>query len=138
MTFSEFLAHTNPLFKELKILKVNDNIFLQNCLFVHDYFHGNLPKSFDNIFTKAEDVHSSLTRNANDGNIAIPSYNSTNYGLNSIYKLCIDAWNMFTKEQKKIDKIKKQSDKEHEAINLHNISRTKLKQLITEYFLDSY
>ena len=39
MTFSNFDAHSEPLFKEPKILKVKDNIFLQNCLFVHDYFH---------------------------------------------------------------------------------------------------
>ena len=39
MTFSNFDAQSEPLFKELKILKIKDNIFLQNCLFVHDYFH---------------------------------------------------------------------------------------------------
>ena len=50
MSFSDFRAHSEPLFKDLKILKVNDNLFLQNCLFVHDYFHGNLPKSFNNIY----------------------------------------------------------------------------------------
>ena len=108
MTFSNFDAHSEPLFKELKILKFKDNIFLQNCLFVHDYFHGNLPKSFNNTFTKVENTHTSFTRNARDGYIAIPSYNSTNYGLNSIYKHCIDAWNKLTYEQKIIDKAKKQ------------------------------
>ena len=134
MTFSDFRAHSEPLFKDLKILKVEDNIFMQNCLFVYDYFHGNLPKSFNNIFTKAEDTHSIFTRNANDGIIVPPSYNSTNYGLNSIYKLCTDAWNRLINEQKRIEKIQK----DHESIDLYNISRTKLKKLITDYFLDSY
>ena len=138
MTFSNFDAHSEPLFKELKILKVKDNIFLQNCLFVYDYFHGNLPKSFNNIFTKAEEMHTSFTRNANDGKIVIPSYNSTTYGLNSIYKLCIDAWNKMTQEQKIIDRNKTKLNKEHKANNLHNISRNKLKYLITDYFLESY
>ena len=45
MTFSDVRAHSDPLFKELKILKANDNIFLHNCIFVHDYFHGKLPTS---------------------------------------------------------------------------------------------
>ena len=134
MTFSDFRAHSEPLFKDLKILKVEDNIFMQNCLFVYDYFQGNLPKSFNNIFTKAEDTHSIFTRNANDGIIVPPSYNSTNYGLNSIYKLCTDAWNRLINEQKRIEKIQK----DHESIDLYNISRTKLKKLITDYFLDSY
>ena len=72
MTFSNFDAHSELLFKELKILKIKDNIFLHNCLFVHDYFHGNGPKSFNNTFTKVENTHTSFTRNALDGYIAKP------------------------------------------------------------------
>ena len=45
-TKSGFNAHTNPLFKELKILKLEDHNTLLNCLFVHDYFNKRLPKSF--------------------------------------------------------------------------------------------
>ena len=51
-----FNAHTTPLFKSLKILKVYDQITLLNCLFVHDYLNGKLPKSIDNTFTKLSDV----------------------------------------------------------------------------------
>ena len=100
--------------------------------------HDKLPKTFNNIFVKAKDTHGIYTRNANDGNIALPRYNSTNYGLNSIYKQCIDAWNKFTYEQKRFDKIQKSQNKNYKLINLHNISRNKLKQLITNYFIDSY
>ena len=135
MTFSDFKAHSEPLFKELAILKVKDNIFLQNCLFVYDYFHGNLPKSFQNTFNKAEDLHSHFTRNARDGSFASKVYNSTKYGINSIYKLCNIDWNKITKEQKKIDDDKTKHNKDHIPTNLYNISRSKLKQLITDYFL---
>ena len=109
MSFSEFNAHSNPIFKDLKILKVKDNIFLQNCLFVHDYFHSNLPTSFDNIFTKASNTHNNFTRHANNGYIVPPRYNSTNYGLKSVYKLCVDAWNKITNDQKIIDNEKKKT-----------------------------
>ena len=34
MTFSDFKAHSEPLFKKIEILKFKDNIVLQNCLFV--------------------------------------------------------------------------------------------------------
>ena len=34
MTFSDFKAHSVPLFGNLKILTFNDNITLLNCLFV--------------------------------------------------------------------------------------------------------
>ena len=40
MTASDARAHSDPLFKELKILKSNDNIFLQNCIFVQGSFHS--------------------------------------------------------------------------------------------------
>ena len=46
MTFSDFKAHSNPIFKELKILKVEDSIHVLNCLFFHDYFNNKLPKPF--------------------------------------------------------------------------------------------
>ena len=85
MTFSDPRANSQPLFKEQKILKVEDNIFLQNCLFVFDYFKGNLPKSFNNIFTKTENIHSIFTRNANKGIVVPNMFNTTTYGLKSIY-----------------------------------------------------
>ena len=132
MTFSQFKAHSEPLFKKLKILKVKDNIFLQNCLFVYDYFHGNLPKSFDNIFMKLEDLHTNNTRNAHIGMIAVPTYNSTRYGLNSVYKKCIDSWNTIS------NMLKELKDEDDNRVDLHKISRNKLKHLITENFLTSY
>ena len=79
-----------------------------------------------------------MTRNARDGNIAIPSYNSTNYGLNSIYKHCIDAWNKLTYEQKILDKAKKRLNKEHVTSNLHSMSRPQLKHLIINYQIETY
>ena len=84
MAFSDARAHSDPLFKELKILKSNDNIFLQNCIFVHHYFHGKLPTSFNNIFNKVNKTHTLFTRNANDGKLTLPTSNSTKYGLKSI------------------------------------------------------
>ena len=111
---------------------------MQNCLFVHDYFHGNIPNSFDNTFNKVNDIHSILTRNAKDGSLILPSCNSTKYGLKSIYKLCVDNWNSITRELKEMDKDKFKSNQNAVPINLHNVSRPKLKRLITDFFLESY
>ena len=49
ITFSDFRASTNPLFKKLGILKISDNITLQNCLFVHDALNNKLPSNFKNF-----------------------------------------------------------------------------------------
>ena len=138
LTFSAHLEHTEPLFKAEKILKIRDNIYLQNCLFVHDYFHGNLPKSFANIFTKASETHENFTRHSNNGVIVPPHYKSTTYGLHSTYKLCSDAWNDFSDQQKAIDIAKIKADKNHKPIDLHCLSRSQLKKCITNFILDSY
>ena len=138
MTFADFRAHASSIFKELDILKVADNISLLNCLFVHDYFNGNLPKSFDNTFVKIQDIHSFATRSAINGSLVLPSLNSTRYGLKSINRLCINSWNSITKAQKTLDDNKLITNKDHIAIDLHNTPRTTLKKLISKLFLESY
>ena len=61
MTFSDFNAHSEPLFKQLDILKCNDNIVLQNCLFVYDYLKCNLPSSSEFTFNRVDESHSIKT-----------------------------------------------------------------------------
>ena len=121
MTFSDFKAHSNPIFKELKILKVEDSIHVLNCLFVHDYFNNKLPKPFISSFNKVSDLHSLSTRRAANGCLVIPSCNSTKYGIKSINRLCIDSWNNITKAQKIIDEVKIKADNEQVPIYLYNI-----------------
>ena len=64
------------------------------------------------------------TRNARAGNIYIPFLKTTRYGLKSIYRKSIENWNYFTKHFK--------------DINVSDLSRKKLKKIITDHFLDSY
>ena len=95
-----FNAHTNPLFKELKILKLEDHTTLLNCFFIHDYFNKRLPKSFDNTFVKLDEMTSINTRNSTLGCIFIPSVNSTKYGLNSIIRKSIVSWDTMHRNSK--------------------------------------
>ena len=64
ITFAEFNAHTDPIFKKLRILKIKDHITLQNYLLVYDFINNKLPKSFNNAFAKVKDIHTITTRNA--------------------------------------------------------------------------
>ena len=57
MTFSEFRAHSEPLFKKLEILKFQDSIAVNNCSFVYDFLNNNLPKSFVKTFIRTNDLH---------------------------------------------------------------------------------
>jgi hypothetical protein len=46
ITNSPFNAHTEPLFKNLKILPLNDLIQMQKLQFMQRYIHNDLPRSF--------------------------------------------------------------------------------------------
>ena len=86
MTFSEFRAHSEPLFKKLEILKFTDSIAVNNCSFVYDYFNKNLPGAFTNTFIRTNDLYNHSTRQATTGKLFIPSYKSTTFGLNFLQK----------------------------------------------------
>ena len=43
ITFSDFDAHTSPLFFQLKLLKFQDDIKIQTLYFMHQFFIGKLP-----------------------------------------------------------------------------------------------
>ena len=66
MCNARYNAHTDPLFKENKILKIRD-IFNLNCLkLYHKYKNQELPNFFNNMFTTNADIHSYHTRRRND------------------------------------------------------------------------
>ena len=44
------VSHTEPIFKDLKILKFADKLSFSRSIFVHQYRHNKLPESFSNIF----------------------------------------------------------------------------------------
>ena len=46
-----FKAHTEPLFKDLNILKLDDKFTYCRSIFMHQYKHKKLPISFSDLFT---------------------------------------------------------------------------------------
>ena len=63
ITFSGFQDHSNPIFKELKILKVMDVIKMNNFLFVHNALNSKLPKKIENYFKQIDNKTEYSTRN---------------------------------------------------------------------------
>ena len=62
LTDSKYNAHTEPLFKELKLLKVKD-IFNVQCLkFWYKFVNGMLPDYFRQMFTFNRDIYDIQTR----------------------------------------------------------------------------
>ena len=123
--FSDFHAHSSPIFKELKILKVQDYIKLQNCLFrfVHDFLNKNLPCCFQNYFETISDVRTQYTVSSALGCLFIPHFNTTKHGIKLFTRKCIDNWNFFTTSFNR---------------KLIDLSRSDLKKKISDHFINSY
>ena len=79
MTFTTYNGHTNPIFIKLKILKLSDLVYLHTAVFMHDYYSGNLPTSFNYFFQSVSSKHSYNTRLATKTSYCLPKIR-TNYG----------------------------------------------------------
>ena len=121
--FTDFNAHTDPLFKDLKVLKIQDYVILQNCLFVHDHLSKKLPDCFANYFETLSDVHGKSTKASDLGCLFIPHFRTSKFGIKSFTRKCIDNWNFFS------FKFNTQ---------LKDLSRFELKKRICDFFINSY
>ena len=92
ITFSDFLAHTSPLFKELNLLKFIDIVDFHTALFMFRYSRGNLPGNFDGYFHLVCNTHLYGTRAASKTTFSLP-LTRTNYGLFNIRFCGPKVWN---------------------------------------------
>ena len=63
MTNSRYNAHTEPLFKQLHLLKVKDIFDVQCLKFCNKFVNNKLPNYFRNMFTYSHELHYIETRN---------------------------------------------------------------------------
>ena len=61
---AEYLAHVNPIFKKLHLLKLSDICQQQIMVFVCKSTHNLLPTNFSNYFCAAKDIHTHFTRHS--------------------------------------------------------------------------
>ena len=123
ISFSDFRADINPLFTNLNILKLKDQIVLQNCLFVHDALSNASPICFQEYFKQTRVIHTLNTKSANLGCLFVTHSGTVRYGLNSITNKCISNWNDITKKFN---------------LDLFSLTRYKLKTNLKLYFVQSY
>ena len=50
MTFSSFRAHSSPIFKQLKLIKLMDQIQCQNVLLIHQILNDRIPEELKSVF----------------------------------------------------------------------------------------
>ena len=92
ITFSKPDEHSEPLFKELEILKLGDLVSLHNALFLYQYHKNLLPSSFDNFFQSVSSIHQYKTRLGSRSTYYINSV-KTNYGKFNIRFAAVKVWN---------------------------------------------
>ena len=92
MTFAEYHAPVNPLYRDLGLLKFCDQIHLQNAFFVYSSFHRELPAALIDTFA-FDFKHSYPTRASAKGLIKAYPKNTTCFGINSVKNQCILSWN---------------------------------------------
>ena len=92
ITFSKPDEQSEPLFKELEILKLTDLVILHNALFMYHYYYNLLPSSFANFFQTVASMHSYNTRLASKSTYYINTI-KTNYGKFNIRFAAVKVWN---------------------------------------------
>ena len=121
MSFKPKNEPTNPLFRNLKIVKFKDILAYNNCIFVHDQLNENLPESFSDFFMTAPAQHNYNTRGSRNNSITKSITNSVTYGLNYVRHRAASDWNAIIKH-----------------INTIGIDRQDLMKSLKERIFDSY
>lgn len=71
---SSFYAHTDPIFKNLKILKFEDIRFINELKFLYNFSRKMVPDYFKNFLVYINEVHTYNTRNINNLRNIKPSH----------------------------------------------------------------
>ena len=81
-TFFDYREHTSPIFKSLKVLKLEDIIKFSILKLIYFDFNDHLPLQVKNIFIKNESVNPCKTRGGKL--LFIPHINTTHFGTKSL------------------------------------------------------
>ena len=101
ITKSDYIAHSTPLFAELKILKLHDIHKLELSKHMYKVSQNLYPSTHCAKFTKASAIHKHNTRSSSKGNYFIQQVN-TEYGKKSIRFNGSVAWSNIPGELKKL------------------------------------
>ena len=96
MNFSPYNSHTNGLFIQDKILKIEDLIKYERIKLAFEYKKGNLPNDTMTLFQ--DNINQYNTRNMTKGGLIIPKKTSVSYGDRSLRYVIPKVWNEYIKQ----------------------------------------
>lgn len=94
ITKSSFIAHTSPLFQQLKIFNLDQIRQYQTGIFMYRANHNLLPAIFQNYFINIKDIHQHFTRGSDALFLTVVR---TNYRKHSIRFMGPVLWNELPK-----------------------------------------
>ena len=122
LTFSDYHEHVSPIFKSLKVLKLQDIIKFSILKLIYFYFNDQLPLQVKNIFIKNESVNPYNTRGGKL--LFIPHINTTHFGTKSLRYNGPLTWNNFSQSMNNN--------------NLFNVGISKFKNFLKDLLLENY
>ena len=137
MTFSDFNSHTNPLFIDLKLIKVTDVIKLHQLKLVYEFCKQTIPTDLQNLFTFSSDIHTTnlVLNSAHKNFIHIPSIKTVTYGNKSIKFHCAKLWNDTFRKGIAIDNVAKNNVVFDKIFDKHHLKRVLKKHYLYSYSL---
>ena len=93
INFKKYYDECEILFRQCKILKFEDTIFYNNCLFVSNCLAKTIPEAFNNTYKLTQDNHTYSTRGSRNKLIDVPKVNTHYYGTNSFKLTSLRQWN---------------------------------------------
>ena len=93
INFKKYYDECEILFRQCKILKFEDTIFYNNCLFVSNCLAKTTPEAFNNTYKLTQDNHTYSTRGSRNKLIDVPKVNTHYYGTNSFKLTSLRQWN---------------------------------------------
>ncbi len=100
---SHYLSHSAPLFRNYKLLNVNDTYELELGTFMYKHFTKQLPEAFQNYFVMQRNLHKYHTRN--NGDYEIP-HAKTEFAHKTIRIAGPKKWNSLDKYIKAANSVK--------------------------------
>ena len=106
ITFSDFNSHTNQLFLNNEILKIDEIIKLNQLKLIYDFKNNLLPGDIQSLFNLERNIHSYETSGVSKDFLHFPSIQSYNYGNKSLKFQGPFLWNKTVKQYPKLNDIK--------------------------------
>ena len=82
ITFPSCFEHSSPLFKSLKLIKLQDLVKICTAVFMFKFHNSLLPSTFNSFFVPVNEIHNYNTRLSSSQSYAL-SKSRTNYGIYS-------------------------------------------------------